>query len=255
MFCQFTTNLNALRTSDDPEVVHQARVGWRRFRSARRLFKPVLAVDAVPSWQSLHSLLVFMGELRDLDVARTETLPPLADAYTEGDARREEKWRAMAQALTHAAMLQRKSIRYALEAPAIGSALLATTQWLEELSAPKGSGDARVDLKTSLRRWARRRIVRLHDQLKVALRDSANPDGQHRVRILSKRMRYGIEALRPLLPKRHTKRWYPQATNLQTSIGAIRDVMQAGVLAAKTEVDPGLVEFLRGVAVGQERPR
>jgi len=34
MFCQFTANLNALRTSDDPEVVHQARVGWRRFKSA-----------------------------------------------------------------------------------------------------------------------------------------------------------------------------------------------------------------------------
>jgi hypothetical protein len=66
-------------------------------------------------------------------------------------------------------------------------------------------------------------------------------------------MRYGIEALRGLLPKRRAKRWYQQAASLQQSLGAARDVMQASVLAAKVEADHGLVEFLRGVAVGQTR--
>ncbi len=255
MFCQVTANLNTLRTSDDPEVVHQARVGWRRFRSAGRLFKRALAVEAVPSWQSLQPVLNFLGELRDLDVARTETLPPFADAYMAGDVRREEKWQAMAQALMDAANLQRKAVRYALEEPAVGATLLASTQWLEELSALNGPGSARADLKVSLRRWARHRTVRLHDQLQVALRDRGTPESQHRVRILAKRMRYGIEALQPLLPKRRTQRWYQQATNLQTSIGATRDLMQAVALAAKLEADGGLLEFLRGVVVGQERPR
>jgi len=254
MFCQFTSNLNVLRTSDDPEVVHQARVGWRRFRSALRLFKPVLTVDAVPSWQALHTLLSFLGELRDLDVAWTDTLPPLADAYTAGDARRTDAWQAMTQNLLQAANLQRKSVRYALHEPAVGATLLATTQWLEELSAPSGPGDAGVEVKVSLRRWSRRRIVRLHRQLKIARKDTDNPDSQHRVRILAKRMRYGIEALRIFLPKRRAKRWYLQATSLQLNLGAARDVMQAGALVAKLEVDRGLVEFLRGVGVGQTRP-
>ena len=66
-------------------------------------------------------------------------------------------------------------------------------------------------------------------------------------------MRYGIEALRTLLPKRHAKHWYQQATSLQLRLGCARDVMQAGVLATKLEVDNGLVDFLRGVAVGQAR--
>ena len=254
MFCQFTANLNALRTSDDTELVHQARVGWRRFRSALRLFKPALAVDAMPSWQALHTLLSFLGELRDLDVAWTDTLPPLADAYTAGDARRTDAWQAMTQALLHAANLQRKSVRYALHEPAVGATLLATTQWLKELSALNGPGDAGVEVKVSLRRWSRRRIVRLHRQLKIARKDTDNPDSQHRVRILAKRMRYGIEPLRTFLPKRRTKRWYLQATSLQLSLGAARDVMQAGALVAKLETDRGLVEFLRGVAVGQTRP-
>lgn len=68
-------------------------------------------------------------------------------------------------------------------------------------------------------------------------------------------MRYGIEALAPLLPKKRGQRWYQQATRLQTSIGTRRDLIQASALVAKLEVDHGLVEFLRGVAVGPARPR
>lgn len=254
MFGQFTSNLDALRNSDDPELVHQARVGWRRFRSALRLFKPVLALEAVPAWPSLGPLLTFLGELRDLDVARTETLAPFADAYTAGNPRREEKWQAMLQALTQAASLQRKSVRYALEAPAVGSTLLAITQWVETLTGPNGPGAAKADLKMPLRRWAGRRIARLHKQMKQAIKDCADPQSQHRARIFSKRLRYAIEALRPLLPRRQARRWHAQATALQTRIGATRDMQQAAALAASLEADPGLAEFLRGVAVGQASP-
>ena len=253
MFCQFTANLNTLRHSDDPEVLHQARVGWRRFRSAFRLFKPILDVDAVPAWEQLQTLLTFVGELRDLDVARTETLPKFADAYMAGNARREEKWQALIQALTQAADLQRKAICYALESPSVGTTLLAITQWLEELLHRKEPGDAPDALKISLRRWARRRIARLHNQLADALQDADTLEGQHRARILAKRTRYGIEALKPLLSQQRTKRWYRQATDLQTNIGMARDVVQANLLVVKVQVDHELAEFLRGVAVGEER--
>jgi inorganic triphosphatase YgiF len=255
MFCQFTTNLNAVLNSDDPEVVHQARVGWRRFRSAVRLFKPALDVEAVPSWLALQTPLEVLGELRDLDVAGTDTLPPLAEAYSAGNARRAQAWQAMAQALQEATHLQRKSVRYALQAPVVGAALLAITQWLEALSAPHGLGAAAPDEKVSLRRWSRRRISRLHRQLKNARQDADNPDSQHRVRILAKRLRYAIEALRTFLPRRRAKRWYQQATCLQLRLGAARDIMQAGMLVDNLEADPELVAFLRGMAEGQKKPR
>ncbi len=253
MFCQFTINLNALRSSDHPELVHQARVGWRRFNSARHLFKPILAIDALPQWLALQSLLACLGKLRDLDVARTETLPPFADAYAAGDPRRLASWQAMALALTHASELQRKTVRYALQEPAVGADLLATTLWLEGLAASSAASAVLPDSKVALRRWVRRRIERLHEQLEQACEQDDNPDDQHRVRILAKRMRYDVEALRSLLPRKHTQRWYQQATNLQTSIGATRDLMQAATLVAELEVDHGLVEFLRGVAIGQAR--
>jgi inorganic triphosphatase YgiF len=254
MFCQFTTNLNSLRSSDDPEVVHQARIGWRRFKSTCRLFRSALLVRELPSSQPLEPLMTFMGELRDLDVARTETLPPLAASYTAGDARRAGEWEELELAMLDAANIHRKAVRYALEDPAVGQTLLATLQWLEDLSATNEMGDAQDQRKRPLPRWAKRRISRLHEQLKLALQEADDPAGQHRVRILSKRIRYGIDALRPLLPKKHSKRWYLQAVDLQSILGRTRDVMNASELAAKLGADRGLVAFLRGFAAGQEKP-
>jgi inorganic triphosphatase YgiF len=252
MFSQFTSNLNTLLVSDDPEVVHQARVGWRRFKSAMRLFKPVLAPDALPYGQALQTLLACLGKLRDLDVARSETLPPFADAYIGGDPRRAQSWQAMTLALTNASELQRKTVRYALQEPAVGAGLLATTQWLECLADSSGENDAVPEPKTSLRDWVKHRILHLHEQLKLANKQAGSPDSQHRVRILAKRMRYDIEALRDLLPRKRTQRWYQQASCLQKSIGARRDVLQAAALVTELEVDRGLVEFLRGLAAGQK---
>lgn len=253
MFHQFTANLNALQSSDDPEVVHQARVGWRRFASARRLFRPVLPTDNQPSWETLQPLLRFLGDLRDLDVARIETLPALAEAYAAGDDQRAMSWRACTQSLDQAATIHRKSVRYALAEPAVGAVLLATTQWLVDLPSLSAPGTEAQPATRSLVRWARRRVDRQHARLQAALRDDLGPEGQHRVRILAKRMRYAIEALRPLLPRRRTRQRYKEAMGLQSGIGATRDLTQAATLATRLEADRGIAEFLRGVAAGQGR--
>ncbi|MDD5336054.1 MAG: CHAD domain-containing protein [Rhodoferax sp.] len=252
MFSHFTGNLNTLLSSDHPEVVHQARVGWRRFRSAMRLFQPLLAAGAAPYGQALQALLTCLGTLRDIDVARGETLPPLADAYIGGDARRAQCWQAMTLALTQACELQRKTVRYALQEPAVGAGLLATTQWLADLAAPSDAVEAQPEPATSLRRWLKQRIAHLHQQLEQARQQVDQPGQLHRVRILAKRLRYDIEALRHLLPRKRTERWYRQASELQTDLGTTRDVMQAAALVAELDVDRGLIEFLRGLAVGQK---
>ncbi len=259
-FCQFTSNLQALRASDEPEAVHQARVGWRRFRTALRLFRPTLDTEALPPLpplQPLHTLLTLLGELRDLDVASTDTLPPLAQAYAAADADREKHWQSLLELLAQAARLQRTAVRYALQAPAAGAALLAITQWLESgpalaaLPASTPKVKAKAKPLPALRRWAKKRSTRLHENLKIALKDQSQPDSQHRARILAKRMRYSLETLAPLLKKRRARRWQQQALALQTSLGSSRDLQQAAALAAKLEAAPGLSEFLRGFAAGQ----
>lgn len=124
MFGHFTCNLVALRQSDGPEVVHQARVAWRRFRSARRLFKPVLVGADMPSFEPLDPLL-------------------------------------------------------------------------------------------------------------------------------AKRTRYSIEALRDVLPRHITRKWYRQAVDTQKAIGSDRDLQQAIDLLGRLAAPDAIVAFLRGVAVGR----
>lgn len=247
MFCQFTSNLGALLTSDDPEVAHQARVGWRRFKSARRLFRPVLAHTDMPSEQDLQVLLTCLGELRDSDVALNETLPPLAEAYSAGNAQRAQIWADMTAALTREAALQRKAVRYALLAPSVGASLLATTQWLEGLAASTATDQPVAEPMVSLRLWSRQCLKRLHTKYRHSINAADTPESQHRARILAKRLRYGVEALHNLLPRKRAKRWVQQATCLQTDIGLKRDLMQANALVVRQNLDHGLAEFLRGV--------
>lgn len=250
MFAQFLANLNAARHSDAPELVHQARVGWRRFRGALRLFKPVVPVQTLPSWQGLQPLLTALGELRDLDVASTQTLPALKGAFVAGVAERAQPWQAVEQVFAQAAQQQRQAVRTALQAPCVGADLLAITLWLDALSRPEVWVDCPDFPEKAVRQWVRQRIKRLHAQWAKALRDTTHAESQHRARILAKRLRYNIEALSPLLPTR-AQRWLREASELQVGVGASRDFLQAGVLAGRLSVDRGVAEFLRGYAAGR----
>jgi inorganic triphosphatase YgiF len=250
MFLHFTVNLNRLRQADGDELVHQARIGWRRFKSGLRLFGPVLAGDAVPSWAPLQPVLAFLGELRDIDVARTTTLPRFAQAYAAGDPVRAAQWQAVMRALAEAAELKRKSVRYALQEPAVGACLVAITQWLEGCSAPQGARPAEAAKPVGLRHWSRHRIARLHRKMEAALEAARRSDERHRARILAKRLRYGIEALQPLLPTRRARRWLKQASTLQVTLGAQRDLQRAHTVVAQMKLAQGPADFLRGVAAG-----
>lgn len=247
MFAQFTMNLNALCTSDDPEVVHQARIGWRRFKSALRLFRKIPGVAGAPAQLDLQPLLTALGTLRNLEVALTETLPSLAVHYCAGHSRRTQSWQALSTELTQAANAERKAVRHALQEPSVGANLLLMAEWLETLAL----ASTRSDKKGSLRHWAKRRILRLHERLKVAQKEVITPEDHHRVRILAKRLRYGVEALRDLLPKRLTAFCHDQAANIQTTFGNSRDMSQACALVAELNVDPAITAFLHDVAEGK----
>lgn len=246
MFAQFTTNLNKLFTSDDPEVVHQARVGWRRLKSGLRLFRKSMGVAVAPSLLDLQPLLSCLGTLRNLEVALTETLPPLAQPFCSGNARRRKSWQALVTELMQAVDAQRKAVRHALQEPSVGVNLLLMAEWLDNL----GETHTKSDKKAGLRHWAKRRLLRLHERLKESQKKAITSEEQHRVRILAKRLRYGVEALRPLLPKRLAAFCHDQATHIQTTLGSSRDMSQACTLVAGLDVDPAITAFLHDVAAG-----
>lgn len=249
-FTQFTSNLEGLLGSDAPELVHQARIGWRRFKSAQRMFKKWVPVAAPEPSGALRILWAHLGELRNLDVARTETLPALADAFTMGDTRRAQSWQAMMSLLTQASDLQRTTVRQALQRPEVGASLLTIQQWLENLSA----NEQLISVpNVSLRDWVKRRMQRLNKQLKEASKVADTPAQWHHVRLLAKRLRYGTENLQDLMPRRLAKLGLQHATSLQSSIGATRDIAQLSDLVEKLVLDPCVAEFLRGFAVGATR--
>ena len=261
MLGQFIENLSGIVRADGPELVHQARVGWRRWRSALWLFKPLLA-DAHPAPDSagLRPLLNALGAMRDLDVAALESLPQWADAYIGGtdEAAREraQEWQTMEAAVTAERRIRRAGLLAALGATGTGQALLGLERWLHAL--PQAAWTPEL-AERSIGDWAASRTKRLHARLAAEIEEMEAADldteegieHQHNVRLLAKRTRYVLEALRTVLPKERTRRWQEQATELQTSIGAARDLMLLATLLEPLGIDRGILGFLRGVAAGR----
>ena len=251
MFSQFTGNLQLLQTSDEAEVVHQARIGWRRFSSTAKLFQSGPGVVKRPDNTPLLPLRDALGVLRDLDVARMEVLPQYAQAYVSGDSARARAWQKMELALGKATSAQREATINALMQPQVGSTLLEIARWLEFVEGLKHVSERNADTQVTLRTWARGKIKRLRGKLKKA-RDAAleakSPEQWHHVRLFAKRLRYSIEAVQSVLPKKRAQQWREQALRLQAKIGNSRDIARAAELVASLPVDKGLVGFLRGVA-------
>ena len=234
---------------------------WRRWRSALWLFKPLLA-DAHPAPDSagLRPLLNALGAMRDLDVAALESLPQWADAYIGGtdEAAREraQEWQTMEAAVTAERRIRRAGLLAALGATGTGQALLGLERWLHAL--PQAAWTPEL-AERSIGDWAASRTKRLHARLAAEIEEMEAADldteegieHQHNVRLLAKRTRYVLEALRTVLPKERTRRWQEQATELQTSIGAARDLMLLATLLEPLGIDRGILGFLRGVAAGR----
>jgi CHAD domain-containing protein len=185
----------AVVLDEDPEGVHQARVGIRRLRSDLRTFGALLDPDVVrPLRDELGWLLDGLGRVRDLDVllARlhgdASTLGSVDNLGGDEIFGRLSKERAAA----HADLLEAlRSDRCA--------ALLAG---LAELVAgpPFASADAARpagDVVPGLVRRPLRRLRREADRLDAAPAD----EELHRVRILAKHLRYAVDVSAPVAGK------------------------------------------------------
>jgi len=146
-----------------------------------------------------------------------------------------------------------QNVRYALQEPTL-CGIAGDHAMAGRVDCAARAGRCDVEQEESLRRWARRRIVRLHEQLQRARKEAESPESLHQAASLPSACATALRHCAPFCQKR-TQRWYQQATTLQTSIGAARDVMQAGALVGRLDTDRGLVEFLRGVAVGRQSRR
>lgn len=236
-FRQFAGNLWHLRGNDDLELAHQARIGWRRLRTALRLFKDVQKATASPAKDALRPLLTCLGHLRDVEVARFEVLPSIAEQWLGRSSRRRSLYSDAIERLDQARARARAQLRRAMAQPACGLAMLEWALWIDGLAACAASpGEKTVDGD-----WAGRRLRRLRHRVDAAVRSARTEEDWHEVRLLAKRLRYTCEFLTSLLPSRKARAMRRHAIDLQRQIGVDRDRLMAMQMLVQLGADAAIV--------------
>jgi CHAD domain-containing protein len=233
-----------VRTSGDPEGVHQARVATRKLRSHLRTFGPLLDPDwTEPLRSELGWLAMGLGAVRDREVLldrlreRAKSLPA-SDAKSAvsllkgleveiGELRKKmiedldsqryvDLLESLVAAAHHPATLPEADQPAGATLPA-----LATTPWRRLRSAVK--------------------------QLPVSPTD---PE-LHRIRILAKRARYAAEAVAPVAGN-DAVAFARAAAKLQTILGEHQDAVTAQAWLRSTRVS-GRKAFVAGELIALER--
>jgi len=221
-----TSNQPAVEHGEDPEAVHQMRVGVRRLRSALRLFRRQLPVRETELLvEELRWLAGRLGAARDLDVFLEELLGPLTKSRP-GDAGlaalREAAEAARREAYTE---LRRElgTKRYTILVLRLGRLVDDPTsrrRGASELARP-----ARPVARRLLRHLARR-VRGLGARLA-----ELSPEELHRLRIRTKRLRYAAELLAPLFGN-EAVRTARRFAELQDVLGHLNDQATATQLVA-----------------------
>lgn len=219
---------------EDIEGVHQARVAYRRMRSAISLFRKAIPRHITdPMGEEMKWAASAMGPARDLDVLIDEGLGPMAGKIPL----EEGEHRLLAIAIEHRDRAY-EQMRAMMDDDRYKTFLERFDQWIdnhgwfqEEMTA-----DARVGLGKPIRSYAVKMMDRRH--FKVTQK-GANimelPEVQlHELRIECKKLRYATEFFHPLFDRREMEAFTLQLKGLQGLLGVLNDVA----------VMPGLLETL-----------
>jgi len=204
-----------VRLGDDPEAVHQARVATRRLRSQLLTFRTFLD----PAWtDSTREELGWIA--RGLGVTRDRQVMALRLKSLEPQLPRDalEQAEALVSTLTNEAEEARGRLVLDMRSARYVDLLERLIQLAREprLSLEAAWAPAASTLPLARKQWRRlRKAVR-------QLGDEPLPAELHRVRILSKQLRYTAEAVTPIAGRR-AARFARAAARLQTVLGEHQD--------------------------------
>jgi CHAD domain-containing protein len=232
-----------VRTSGDPEAVHQARVATRKLRSHLRTFGPLLDPDwTEPLRSELGWLALGLGAVRDREVL-FERLSGRAKSLPASDLR-------SAGALLRILQVEIATLRTKLMAELDS---LRYVDLLERLvvasQAPATLPDAEEPASKVLPPLAAGPWRRLRSAVKQLPETPTDPE-LHRIRILAKRARYAAEAVAPVVGKA-ADGFARAAAKLQTILGEHQDSVtaQAWLRAARIS---GRRAFVAGELIAME---
>ena len=217
---RFVDHQAAVVLDEDPEGVHQARVGIRRLRSDLRTFAQLLDEDEVrPLRDELGWLARLLGAVRDLDVLlanlRADTVRLHPDDRPGADQ--------LLVRLADQRATAYRELRQAMRSDRCAKLLANVARLLA--APPFASPDARQpasEVVPALVRRPLRRLRREADSLGKTPDDAA----LHRVRILAKRLRYATDVAAPLAG-RPARRATKALAHLQDVLGDHNDACVA----------------------------
>ncbi len=220
-------NEGHLHDPGNTEFVHQARVALRRLRSAFALFSRALPEETVSHWKPrLAALTNALGGARDADVVHDVLLEPILASGPIGDD---------LQRLTTLVAHARERARNAMtDGGGRGAAMLELAALLHSL--PESGGDSIESLACEALRRTRRKA-----RASLEAAESGDVAQLHPLRIVLKRLRYGLEFFAPLWPESAVSRYAKSLATLQEDLGEINDATMGNRLLAELAADdPGL---------------
>jgi len=192
-------HLAAIVLDEDPEGVHQARVGVRRMRSDLRTFEPLLDGAVVrPLRDELGWLADELGEVRDLDVL----LLRLTRDASRLDGADQQAAHDVLAGFRQQRRVAYERLRASLRTPRCANLLEATVRTVT--MPPFASRKAQRRAAKVVPRLVRRPLRGLRREA-ARLDDPPGDAALHRVRIRVKRLRYATELAAPVAGKRARK--------------------------------------------------
>ncbi len=244
---QVQGNEAGVALGNDPESVHQMRIGLRRLRAALCLFNQVAPCPA-PLRAELKWLATALGAARDWEVFADSTLAVVTSAGADKPELQQlqQAALAMAQKNRHKAAMAVRSARYASLLLSLGG-WIQKSDWHRQLAQPK-----REMREMPLTTFATQALVLCHGKLKKRakhLQDGA-PSARHRVRIAAKNVRYATEFFQSLFPAKRVLPFVEALTGLQDALGWLNDAAVAdGLLRQLSHNHPGVqhsIGYVRG---------
>jgi CHAD domain-containing protein len=232
-----------VRTSDDPEAVHQARVATRKLRSHLRTFAPLLEIEWTdPLRSELGWIAMSLGAVRDSEVL-LERLRERAASLPASDARSAASLLGLFDA--EIAAMRKRLL-----------ADLASTRYVDLLErlvaaahAPATLPDAEQPALSLLPALASTPWRRLRSAVRQLPQDPADPE-LHRIRILAKRARYAAEAVAAVAGS-GAQAFARAAARLQTVLGEHQDSVTAQAWLRSARVT-GRRAFVAGELIAME---
>ncbi len=230
---QILANEWPVRLADDPEGIHQARVGVRRLRAAISVFRPLLPRRQVAALKTeLAWLQRGFGPARDWDVFIGETLTPLGrhlpeDKVVKTLQAQAQRARKRAYAAAHDVLDSRRFTRL----------VLTLQQWVSEKPPNK-------KLRKPITGPARQFIAKRHEKVILDAGDdieALSESALHQLRIEIKKTRYTVEFLGKLFSKKNAKSYARLSGDLQDCLGGLNDAVVARQLIESIEHDEGAV--------------